>query len=70
MATSPASEAFGSTLRRILSLTWATVAVGNFVNRNAAAPATCGVAIEVPLKNEYAVALNVVGKHFTATSST
>ena len=56
MATLPASDAFASTLRRILSLICATVAVGNFVARNAAAPATCGVAIEVPLKNSYASA--------------
>ena len=60
MATSPFSEGFLSTLRRILSLTWATVAVGNFVNRKAAAPATCGVAIEVPLKNSYDVASKVL----------
>ena len=31
----------------------ATEAVGNFVARNVAAPATCGVAIEVPLRNSY-----------------
>src|SRR5687768_2173040 len=48
--TSPTSDAFGSTLRRIRFLICAGVDVGNFVNRKAAAPATCGVAIEVRLK--------------------
>ena len=70
MRTLPVSEAFLLPLRMILFLIWATVAVGNLVNRKAAAPATCGVAIEVPLRKAYDVALKPFVRHFTATSST
>src|SRR3954468_15490419 len=43
----------GSTPFRIRAFTWATVRLGNADQTNAAAPATCGVAIDVPDRQPY-----------------
>ena len=48
----PASEATGSPLNIKRLLSFVTVRFGFAASNNAAAPATCGVAIDVPLKNE------------------
>ncbi len=47
----PESEAFWSTPSRIAFFTPATGASGTLANASAAAPATCGLAIEVPEAN-------------------
>ena len=50
---SPASDGFGSTLFNSVLRTPATELEGNRDSTSAAAPVTCGVAIEVPLKYRY-----------------
>ena len=48
VATSPEREAFLSAPSNIASLTAATLAPGILAKARAAAPATCGLAMEVP----------------------
>jgi hypothetical protein len=50
LATTPEREAFVSTFSRALFIC-ATVAAGFAANPSAAAPETCGAAIEVPFRN-------------------
>jgi hypothetical protein len=47
----PANEGSGSVLESSVVLSAAVVRVGWAARTSAAAPATCGVAIEVPLRN-------------------
>ena len=49
----PASEAFGSAVRRRSALRPRSLAPGKVAFASAAAPATCGVAIDVPEANLY-----------------
>src|SRR3954451_11706486 len=49
-ATLPLSAGILSTPSRIACLTWAVVRLGSAASTRAATPATCGVAIEVPLR--------------------
>ncbi len=48
VATRPTRPGTGSTPPSSAAFTWAGVASGFFAKRSAAAPATCGVAIDVP----------------------
>ena len=56
MATSPASEERASTVRSRSAFRPAAVACGNAALASAAAPDTCGVAIEVPSRTLYPLA--------------
>src|SRR5687767_8039328 len=51
----PLRDVFGSTPSRMAFLTPATSANGSFAKASAAAPATCGLAIEVPWLSLYSV---------------
>ena len=53
LAVLPTSEATGSTLSMSLLFSWATESDGSTASARAATPATCGVAILVPLKVPY-----------------
>src|SRR2546428_2473675 len=56
----------GSTLFIKIDFVWATVRYGLYEHNNATAPATCGEAIEVPLKKPYVVvAVRVVLRMLT-----
>src|SRR5262249_37709918 len=52
-ATLPLRPATGSTLVRIREMTWLYVSEGFWPQTSAMAPVTCGVAIDVPLNDEY-----------------
>ena len=56
----PASEGIESPLNSKSALSCATVRFGFAASSKAAAPATCGVAIEVPLNNEYVLLVVVL----------